>query len=98
MPDDNFPDDADAPRMTARELLNTIARDAKAIRVDMASVKKTLFGEDDKVGLVARVIALEKEVGQLTALLRWAGAALAAAVGGLLWAIFTGRVQLVNIP
>lgn len=92
-------DNGSAPTMileeTERELLLEIRRDVRDIKNDMEKVKKTLFGTEDRLGLVARVMALEKDLTTLVGALKWLAVVVAAAIFGLMWAIFTGQVQLV---
>lgn len=78
--------------------IDTLTQEMRATFAEMRFTTQahdvTLYGEKSTIGLVGEVIVLKKELGQLKAIFGWIAVTFGGLVIGLLWAIFTGRAQI----
>lgn len=80
----------EGPR-TFRDILLEVRDSVAEIKTDMTTIRRVVFGNEDRVGLVSRVSALEERMRMIG----WLGAAVGVLVLGLLFEIFTGKVSVV---
>lgn len=74
-----------------RELLLEVHSDVRDMKDSVKSFSRTLYGQENTIGLVARVAALEKVASAAT----WLGGVLLASVLALVWALITGQASIV---